>query len=136
MFLDQAQSRDYVKVVQQKVFYALGKNNNEDLSNVWKDGKMSCYTGTKLRGWKFLWQKVIAYNEKWRHLVWEGMHRAVKHPEWTGTNVMMKDIEAPDKEIKMEDCEEYITTPSFYVISGSNLSFSAYSGRESWSHFC
>ena len=41
MFLDEAQSRDCVKVVQQKVSCALNEHNNEDLSNVCKDGKMS-----------------------------------------------------------------------------------------------
>ena len=35
---------------------------------------------------------------------------------------MMKSVEAPNIEIEVEDCEEYTTTFSFYVISGSNLS--------------
>ena len=35
---------------------------------------------------------------------------------------MMKNAEAPNIEIKVEDCEEYFTTFSFYVITGSNLS--------------
>ena len=35
---------------------------------------------------------------------------------------MMKDAEAPNIEIKVEDCEEYTATFSFYVVSGSNLS--------------
>ena len=35
---------------------------------------------------------------------------------------MMKDAEAPNIEIEVEDCEEYTTTFSFYVVSGSNLS--------------
>jgi len=34
----------------------------------------------------------------------------------------MKDVEAPNMEIEMEDCEECTTTLSFYVISGSDLS--------------
>ena len=39
-----------------------------------------------------------------------------------GGAVKQKDIEAPNIEIKVEDCEECSTTFSFYVISGSNLS--------------
>ena len=35
---------------------------------------------------------------------------------------MMKDAEAPNIEIEVEDCEEYTATFSFYVVSGSNLS--------------
>jgi hypothetical protein len=42
---------------------------------------------------------------------------------------------APNIEIEVEDCEEYIATFSFYVVSGSNLSHSAHGGREFWSHF-
>ena len=34
----------------------------------------------------------------------------------------MKGAEAPNIEIEVEDCEEYTTTFSFYVVSGSNLS--------------
>jgi hypothetical protein len=34
----------------------------------------------------------------------------------------MKDAEAPNMEIEMEDYEECTTTLSFYVISGSDLS--------------
>ena len=34
---------------------------------------------------------------------------------------MMKDAEAPNIEIEVEDCEEYAATFNFYVISGSNL---------------
>ena len=39
MFLDEAQSRDYVEVVQQEVSCALDKDNRRDLSNACKDGK-------------------------------------------------------------------------------------------------
>ena len=35
---------------------------------------------------------------------------------------MMKDAEAPNIEIEVEDCEEYTATFIFYVVSGSNLS--------------
>ena len=35
---------------------------------------------------------------------------------------MMKDAEAPNIEIEVEDCEEYTATFSFYIVSGSNLS--------------
>ena len=35
---------------------------------------------------------------------------------------MMKDAEASNIEIEVEDCEEYTTTFSFYIVSGSNLS--------------
>ena len=35
---------------------------------------------------------------------------------------MMKDAEAPNIEIEVEDCEEYTASFSFYVISGSDLS--------------
>ena len=35
---------------------------------------------------------------------------------------MMKDAEAPNIEIEVEDCEEYTVTFSFYAVSGSNLS--------------
>jgi hypothetical protein len=43
---------------------------------------------------------------------------------------MMKGVEAPNIEIKVEDCEECTTTFSFYVISGSDLSHSPHGGRE------
>ena len=46
-----------------------------------------------------------------------------------------KGTEAPNIEIEVEDCEEYTTTFSFYVISGSNLSHSAHGDRDFWSHF-
>jgi len=48
---------------------------------------------------------------------------------------MMKDAEAPNIEIEMEDCKYCTATLSFYVISGSDLAHSPHSGRESWSHF-
>ena len=48
---------------------------------------------------------------------------------------MMKDAEASNIEIEVEDCEEYTASFSFYVVSGSNLSYSAHGGREFWSHF-
>ena len=48
---------------------------------------------------------------------------------------MMKDAEALNIEIEVENCEEYTATFSFYVVSGSNLSHSAHGGREFWSHF-
>jgi hypothetical protein len=48
-----------------------------------------------------------------------------------GGAVKQKSVEAPNIEIEMEDCEEYTTTLSFYVISGSNLAHSSYGGRES-----
>ena len=35
---------------------------------------------------------------------------------------MMKGVEAPNIEIKVEDCEEYTAIFSFYIVSGSNLS--------------
>ena len=35
---------------------------------------------------------------------------------------MMKDVEAPNIEIEVEDCEEYSATFSFYVVSDNNLS--------------
>jgi hypothetical protein len=54
VFLDEAQSRHCVKVVQQKVSCALNEDNNEDLSNACKDGKMSYCIGTQLRGYKCL----------------------------------------------------------------------------------
>jgi hypothetical protein len=38
-----------------------------------------------------------------------------------GGAVKQKGTEAPNIEIEMEDCEEYTTTFSFYVISGSDL---------------
>jgi len=38
-FPDEAQSRDYVKVVQQEVSCALNKGNKRRLSNVCEDGK-------------------------------------------------------------------------------------------------
>jgi len=38
------------------------------------------------------------------------------------SSTVMKDAEAPNMEIEMEDCEECTTTLSFYVISGSDLS--------------
>ena len=34
----------------------------------------------------------------------------------------MKDAEAPNIEIEVEDCEEYTASFSFYVVSDSNLS--------------
>ena len=37
-------------------------------------------------------------------------------------SAIMKDAEAPNIEIEVEDCEEYTATFSFYVLSGSNLS--------------
>jgi hypothetical protein len=43
---------------------------------------------------------------------------------------MMKGVEAPNIEIKVEDCKECTTTFSFYVISGSDLSHSPHGGRE------
>jgi len=46
-----------------------------------------------------------------------------------------KGTKAPNIEIEVEDCEEYTTTFSFYVISGSNLSHSAYGDKDFWSHF-
>jgi hypothetical protein len=52
-----------------------------------------------------------------------------------GGAVKQKGVEAPNIEIKVEDCEEYTATFSFYVVSGSNLSHSAHGGREFWSHF-
>ena len=39
-----------------------------------------------------------------------------------GGAVKQKDIEAPNIENEMENCEECTTTFSFYVISGSDLS--------------
>jgi hypothetical protein len=39
-----------------------------------------------------------------------------------GEVVKQKDVEAPNIEIEVEDCEECTTTLSFYVVSGSNLS--------------
>jgi hypothetical protein len=47
----------------------------------------------------------------------------------------MKSVKAPNIEIEREDCEEYIVTLFLYVISGSDLSHSAYSGKKSRSHF-
>jgi hypothetical protein len=47
----------------------------------------------------------------------------------------MKSVKAPNIEIEREDCEEYIVTLFLYVISGSDLSHSAYGGRKSRSHF-
>ena len=38
------------------------------------------------------------------------------------SSAMMKDVEAPNIEIEVEDCEEYTASFSFYVISGSDLS--------------
>jgi len=38
------------------------------------------------------------------------------------SSTVMKDAEAPNMEIEMEDYEECTTTLSFYVISGSDLS--------------
>jgi hypothetical protein len=46
-----------------------------------------------------------------------------------------KGTEAPNIEFEVEDCEEYTTTFSFYVISDSNLSYSAHDDRDFWSHF-
>ena len=46
------------------------------------------------------------------------------------SSAMIKDAEAPNIENEMEDCEEYTTTFSFYVISGSDLSYSPHGGRE------
>jgi len=48
-------------------------------------------------------------------------------------SAMMKGIEALNIEIEVEDCEEYTTTFSFNVISGSDLS--PHGGRDFWSHF-
>ena len=39
-----------------------------------------------------------------------------------GGAVKQKSIEAPNIEIEVEDCEEYIASFSFYVVSGSDLS--------------
>jgi hypothetical protein len=39
-----------------------------------------------------------------------------------GGAIKQKGIEAPNIEIKVEDCEEYNATLSFYMISGSDLS--------------
>jgi hypothetical protein len=39
-----------------------------------------------------------------------------------GGAIKQKDIEAPNIENEMEDCEECTATLSFYVISGSDLS--------------
>ena len=39
-----------------------------------------------------------------------------------GGAIKQKGVEAPNIENEMEDCEECITTLSFYVISGSDLS--------------
>ena len=39
-----------------------------------------------------------------------------------GGAIKQKGVEAPNIEIKVEDCEEYVATFSFYVISDSNLS--------------
>jgi hypothetical protein len=68
------------------------------------------------------------------HLWWEaktpkrvGVGGAVKHDD--------EGRKAPNIEIEMEDCEECTATLSFYVISSSDLSHSAHSGREFWSHF-
>ena len=37
-------------------------------------------------------------------------------------SAIMKDAEAPNIEIEVEDCEEYTASFSFYVVSGINLS--------------
>ena len=39
-----------------------------------------------------------------------------------GGVVKQKGVDAPNIEIEVEDCEEYTTTFSFYVVSGSYLS--------------
>jgi hypothetical protein len=52
-----------------------------------------------------------------------------------GGVVKKKGVEAPNIEVKMEDCEDCTATLSFYVISYNYLSHSAQGGRESWSHF-
>ena len=63
------------------------------------------------------------------------MDGAIKHSEQAGVStMMMKDTKSPNKEIKMGNCEEYTVALFFYVNSGSNLSYSAYSGKESWIH--
>ena len=61
----------------------------------------------------------------------------MKTPKRVGVGgaVKQKGTEAPNIEIEVEDCEEYTATFFFYVVSGSNLSHSAYGGREFWSHF-
>jgi hypothetical protein len=46
-----------------------------------------------------------------------------------------KGTEASNIEFEVEDCEDYTTTFSFYVISDSNLSYSAHDDRDFWSHF-
>jgi hypothetical protein len=46
VFPDEAQSRDYIEVVQQKSLVLLMKTTSEDLSNACKDGKMSCCRST------------------------------------------------------------------------------------------
>jgi hypothetical protein len=54
-FPDEAQSRDCVEVVyNMKYLVLLMKTTSEDLSNTYKDGKMSCCRGTYLRGCKRL----------------------------------------------------------------------------------
>jgi len=67
-----------------------------------------------------------------RHLI-EGVQTPVikgdrlwwkaKTPKRVGVDgaVKQKGIEAPNIEIEVEDCEEYTTSFSFYVISGSDL---------------
>jgi len=51
VFPDEAQSRDCVKVVyNRKPLVLLIKTTNEDLSNAYKDEKMSYCRSTKLRG--------------------------------------------------------------------------------------
>jgi hypothetical protein len=46
-FLDEAQSRDYVKkLYNRKSLVLLIKATSEDLSNAYKDGKMSCCRST------------------------------------------------------------------------------------------
>jgi len=47
----------------------------------------------------------------------------VRTPKRVGVGgaVKQKGTEAPNIEIEVEDCEEYTTTFSFYVISGSDL---------------
>jgi len=81
----------------------------------------------------------------WKHLI-EGVQTPVikgdclwkaKTPKRVGVGgaVKQKGVEAPNIEIKVEDCDEYTTTFFFYVISGNNLSHSANDGGDFWSHF-
>jgi hypothetical protein len=51
VFPDEAQSRECVKVVyNRKPLVLLMKTTSEDISNAYKDGKMSCCRSTKLKG--------------------------------------------------------------------------------------